>query len=340
MVSSARPQVVVVGGGIRGSMFAAAVQQHPDATLVALCDPSPAVRERNAQALGVPVHADLQSMLADHPEASAAIVATPDFAHRDVAVTCASRGLDLLIEKPLATTSPDAEAIRAAAQASGSRVVVGFENRWNQKFIEVRDQLAHPTAGRVVTQVVNLNDTRWVPTQMLSWAAQSSPAWFLMPHSLDLTMWLTGTEPVEVFARGTKRVLPDLGVDTWDAVTASFAMSDGSTVVLNSSWVLPETAPSVFDFRYEVQTESTVYHFDISHDGVTRYDPDGISWLQFGVHERHGRLRGVPIDMASDFIAALNGEERDLPDAAYGCRITAAIEAVHASLATGLPQPL
>ncbi|GAB2568476.1 Gfo/Idh/MocA family protein [Microlunatus antarcticus] len=340
MVFPARPQVVVVGGGIRGSMFATTVLQHPDAVLVALCDPSPAVRDRNATTLGVPVHADVETMLSAHPDATAAIIATPDFAHRDVAVACASRGLDLLVEKPLATTTEDAEAIRAAAEESGSRVVVGFENRWNQKFLEVRDQLAQAAAGRVVAQVVNLNDTRWVPTEMLSWASKSSPAWFLMPHSLDLTMWLTGTHPVEVFARGTKRVLPELGVDTWDAVTASFAMSDGSTVVLNSSWVLPETAPSVFDFRYEVQTESSVYHFDISHDGVTRYDPDGISWLQFGVHERHGRLRGVPIDMASDFIAALNGEERDLPDAAYGCRITAAIEAVHASLATGLPQPL
>ena len=334
------PQVVVVGGGIRGSMFARAVQEHPDATLVALCDPSPGVREQNARALGVPVHADLETMLAAHPEASAAVVATPDFAHRDAAVTCASHGLDLLVEKPLATTSEDAEAIRAAAEAAGTRVVVGFENRWNQKFVEVRDQLARPAAGRPVAQVVNLNDTRWVPTSMLSWAAQSSPAWFLMPHSLDLTMWLTGTTPTEVFARGTRRILPGLGVDTWDAITASFVMSDGSTVVLNSSWVLPETAPSVFDFRYEVQTENVVYHLDISYDGVTRYDPEGVSWLQFGVHERHGRLEGIPIDMARDFVAALNGEPRDLPDAAYGCRITAAVEGVHTSLATGLPHAL
>jgi len=339
MVASV-PQVVVVGGGIRGSMFAATVQQHPDAALVALCDPSPSVRERNAQTLGVPVYADLHAMLAAHPEATAAIIATPDFAHRDAAVDCASRGLDLLVEKPLATTSDDAEAIRAAADAAGSRVVVGFENRWNQKFIEVRDQLSQGTAGRTVTQVVNLNDTRWVPTSMLSWAAQSSPAWFLMPHSLDLTMWLTGTTPVEVFARGTRRILPGLGVDTWDAVSASFLMSDGSTVVLNSSWVLPESAPSVFDFRYELQAEHTAYHLDISYDGVTRYDPNGVSWLQFGVHERHGRLEGIPIDMARDFIAALNGEPRDLPDAAHGCLVTAAIEGVHTSLAAGLPHTL
>ena len=340
MEHQAHPQVAVVGGGIRGSMFAATVRQHPAATLVALCDPSPAVRERSAQALDVPVHPDVTSMLDAHPELTAAIIATPDFAHREAAVACADRGLDLLVEKPLATTSADARAILAASEASGSRVMVGFENRWNQKFVEARRLLADPAQGAVVAQVANLNDTRWVPTSMLSWAAKSSPAWFLMPHTLDLTMWLTGTTPVEVFARGSRRILPAQGVDTWDAVTASFAMSDGSTVVLNSQWVLPETAPSVFDFRYEVHTETSTFHFDISHDGVTRYDPTGISWLQFGVYERHGQLFGIPIDMANDFLAVLNGEERDVPDAAHGCRVTAAIEAVHRSLDTGLPQPL
>lgn len=340
MVPSSAPQVAVVGGGIRGSMFARAVRQHPTARLVALCDPSPAVRERNAAALEVPVHADLEEMLDAHPELTAAVIATPDFAHREPAVQCAERGLDLLVEKPLATTSEDAEAILAASSASGSRVVVGFENRWNPKFVAVRELLGAGTAGSVVTQVANLNDTRWVPTQMLSWAARSSPAWFLMPHTLDLTMWLTGTEPVEVFARGTRRILAARGVDTWDSVTASFAMSDGSTVVLNSQWVLPESAPSVFDFRYEVHTETSTFHFDISHDGVTRYDSDGVSWPQFGVHERRGRLFGIPVDMADDFLAAISGEELDLPDAAYGCRITAAIEAVHTSLDTGLPQAL
>ena len=39
-------------------MFAATVQQHPSAQLVALCDPSETVRERSAAALGVPVYAD------------------------------------------------------------------------------------------------------------------------------------------------------------------------------------------------------------------------------------------------------------------------------------------
>jgi predicted dehydrogenase len=339
-VSSTHPRVGVIGGGIRGSMFARAVAQHPEATLVAMCEPAAAARERNAHSLGVPVYADLGTMLDAHPDLTAAIIATPDFAHRDPAVACAERGLDLLVEKPLATSVADAEAIVAAVAAGGARVMVGFENRWNPKFLEVRRQLSAGAAGRIVNQVADLNDTLFVPTRMLSWAASSSPAWFLMPHSLDLTMWISDASPTEVFARGTSRLLPSLGVDTWDAVTASFAMSDGSIVVLNSQWVLPVSAPAVFDFRYEVNTETSSFRLGISDSGVTRYDPDGVSWLQFGVYERHGRLRGTPIDMADDFIAWTAGAQDSVPDAAHGLLVTRAIEAVHRSLDTGQPQPI
>lgn len=319
-------------------MFATAIEQHDRAILVSLCDPATDVRARMSQRFEVPVHADVATMLDAHPDLTAAIVATPDFAHRDPALACIARGLDLLIEKPLATTSDDANAIRVAAAKAGVQVVVGFENRWNQKFVEVRDQLA---GQAVVNQVAHLNDTRFVPTRMLTWAAQSSPAWFLMPHSLDLTVWLSGATPTEAFARGSRKILPGLGVDTWDSITASFAMSDGSTVSLDSQWVLPETAPSVFDFRYEVHTETSSFHLDIAHDGVTRYDGDGVSWPQFGVYTRRGRLNGVPITMATDFLDVLSGDlVADLPGADQGCLITTAIEAVHRSLDTGLPQPL
>jgi predicted dehydrogenase len=239
-----------------------------------------------------------------------------------------------MIEKPLATTGQDAAAIVEAAETAGTMIMVGFENRWNPKFAEIRRQLS-ARGDRMVNQVVNLNDTLFVPTGMLSWSAKSSPGWFLMPHSLDLATWLSGADPVEVFARGRRGLLTGRGIDTWDAITASFAMSDGSLLVLNSQWVLPETSPSVFDFRYELHTESASYHVDIAHDGVTRYDETGASWPQFGLHSDHRGLHGIPIAMADDFIAALNGTDLALPDGRQGELITRAIEAVHTSLSSG-----
>ncbi|WP_434619978.1 Gfo/Idh/MocA family protein [Arthrobacter sp. A5] len=326
------PVLGIIGGGIRGSLFARSIQENTAAKLGALCDPSPLARANATAAFGVPAFATVDEMIAAVPGLTAAVIATPDFAHRDAAVLCASNGLDLMVEKPLATNTTDARAIVDAAKNAGTRIMVGFENRWNPRFNIVHSLLHEADHGQIVNQIGNLNDTLFVPTMMLSWAAKSSPAWFLMPHSLDLAIWLGGALPVEVHAVGVKKMLPAMGIDTWDAITATFTMSDGSYVVLNSSWVLPTSAPAVYDFRYEIQTTRGAFHIDGANHGVTHYSSDRLTWEQWGVLERGGRISGVPVDMVNDFVELLLGTKSDLPDAADGLLVTQAIEAVHESL--------
>jgi predicted dehydrogenase len=327
--------VGVVGSGIRGSMFARAISENPRARLVSICDQNAHVLKAAAEKFDVATYSSVEAMVGTHPELTAAIIATPDFAHRDAAVICAANGLDLMIEKPLATTSADAESIIAAAEKSGSRIMVGFENRWNPRFALVSDLLRSAGGGRVVNQQANLNDTVFVPTKMLSWSAKSSPAWVLMPHTLDLAVWLSGTYPVSVYARGSKGVLRSAGIDTWDSVSATFTMDDGSYVVLNSSWILPETAPAVYDFRYEIQTVSGVFHVDGANHGITEYGIDGVRWPQSAVFERNGRIGGVPIDMVNDFVEFVHDGSVEVPTHLDGLLVTRAIEAVHESLEHG-----
>lgn len=316
-------------------MFARALQENIDAELVAICDRSPAVLSGMVDQLGVPGYSSTQELLAAHPELNAVVIATPDFAHREAAVLSARAGLDLMIEKPLATEVDDARAILDAAAESGSRVMVGFENRWNVRYASVRDRLGAKGDARISAQIIHLNDTMFVPTEMLSWSAKSSPAWFLMPHSLDLACWIGRTRPVSVYAVGARDRLVGAGIDTWDRVNAMFTMADGSHVVLNSSWVLPKSMPSVFDFRYEIQSAEQVVHIDGSNDGVIEYGAERGQLVQSAVYERSGRIQGVPIDMVSDFVRLVRGEEIDVPDAHDGLLITAAIEAVHTALETG-----
>ncbi|QYM64775.1 Gfo/Idh/MocA family oxidoreductase [Microbacterium sp. Se5.02b] len=247
----------------------------------------------------------------------------------------ARAGLHLMIEKPLATEVDDARAILDEAAAAGVRVMVGFENRWNVRYSAVRDRLGVDGDPRISAQIIHLNDTVFVPTEMLSWSAKSSPAWFLMPHSLDLACWIGRTTPVSVYAVGARDRLSDSGIDTWDRVNAIFTMADGSHVALNSSWVLPESMPSVFDFRYEIQSAAHVVHIDGADDGVIDYGADRGQLVQSAVYERAGRIHGVPIDMVSDFVRLVRGEEVEVPDAHDGLLITAAIVAVHTALESG-----
>ncbi len=169
---------------------------------------------------------------------------------------------------------------------------------------------------------------------MLPWAGKSSPAWFLMPHTLDLALWFTATEPVQVYAQGTRGVLDARGVPTWDAISALFTLSDGATVTLHSSWILPESRPAVFDMRYEIQGSEGAMTIDGATHGMTLYGPGRASWPQLGVHRWRDAIRGFPVDMAGDFIRFVRGEADDVPQVREGLIVTAAIEAVHRSLET------
>jgi len=333
------PCFAVIGGGIRGRSYAAAIRQHPGAELVAVCDPAPAQRATLADELGVPVHADLDELLAAHTELTAAVVATPDATHLAPVLACAERGLGLLIEKPLATDLAQAVTMARAVRQSGVHTMIAFENRWNPRFQTVHADLA-ASGGEVVNQVITLNDTIYVPTRMLSWASASTPGWFLFPHMLDLATWLGGGQPIEVVARGVRQHLPRLGVDTWDAITATFTMSDGSLATLSSQWVLPEGMPSVFDFRYELNTTAAAYRIEISDTGVTRYGDRGATALHAPPRDHRGRETGAIPAMIDDFVALITGTPLDLPDIEQGLMITAAIDACHQSLTDGQPRTI
>jgi predicted dehydrogenase len=318
----------VVGAGLRGRLFATALGSVPGVRVVGFADPSPAVAEV-AASFGAASYARHEDLLDAHSLAGL-VVATPDFAHRQAAVDGAAAGVHLLVEKPLATSVEDALAIRSAVAAGGVRAMVAFENRWNPRFVLAREQVTSGAVGAVLFQTAQLNDTRFVPTRMLSWAARSTPGWFLMPHTVDLALWLSGRRPRSVYATGLRRELVRAGVDTYDGIHALLTLDDGTTVALQSHWVLPESHPSVFDFRYELVGSKGALRLDIADQGI-RLAGDQWRWLQFG---------NTAPAIARDFATLLAGNPVDIPSVDHGLLVTQVVEAIHTSVESGAPVEL
>ena len=321
----------IVGAGLRGRLFAEALKAQPDVTVVGLAEPSAKVAGEAARATGLPVTAS-HSELLKRFDPDAVIVATPDFAHREVAVDVAEAGKHLLIEKPVATTLDDARAIAAAVHSSGVRCLVGFENRWNPHVVQAK--AAMESLGEPITASATLSNSFFVPTTMLSWAARSSPAWFLMPHTVDLILWLTGRKPVSVSAVGSRGVLAKRGIDTWDVVHALLTLDDGSTATLSSAWTLPDAGDGIVDLRFQViGTEGSVTA-DLSHQGLTVVsDKQRSAWPVAG---RIGRSQvGPAVWMVQDFAAGLVDGGDLGPDIDHGVLVTQIICAIEESITTG-----
>ncbi|MEU4191851.1 Gfo/Idh/MocA family oxidoreductase [Kribbella sp. NPDC026611] len=321
----------IVGAGLRGRLFAEALQGQPDVEVVGFAEPSPKVADDARDATGLPVTASHTELLEAH-NPDAVIVATPDFAHREIAVDVADAGKHLLIEKPVATTLDDAEAIAAAVHRANVRCLVGFENRWNPHVVQAKAAMA--TLGEPITASATLSNSYFVPTTMLSWAAKSSPAWFLMPHTVDLILWLTGTKPVSVSAVGSRGVLAKRGIDTWDVVHALITLDDGSTASLSSAWTLPDAGDGIVDFRFQVVGTEGSVTADLSHQGLTVVsDKLRSAWPVGG---RIGRSQvGPAVWMVQDFAAGLVDGGDLGPDIDHGVLVTRTICAIEDAITTG-----
>ncbi|PKP84057.1 MAG: hypothetical protein CVT80_10330 [Alphaproteobacteria bacterium HGW-Alphaproteobacteria-2] len=114
----------VVGLGRGFALSARAFAESPHLRLVAAADPLPGPRAAFVRAFGGRSYPDVAALAAD-PEVEAVYVATPHGLHRAHAETAFRAGKHVLVEKPIAVTLADAEAMVAAAAAMGVHLIVG-----------------------------------------------------------------------------------------------------------------------------------------------------------------------------------------------------------------------
>lgn len=326
-------RISIVGMGIRGHLFARAVAQNRDARLAALSDVNPQALAQATARFAVPGYADCREML-EQERPDALIVATPDFAHCQPVLEAARRGIHLLVEKPLATTVAEAEQMLEAVERAGVCCQVAFENRWNPAFVQAKAAVASGELGQIELMSGRLNDTLYVPTRMVSWAARSTVGWFLLPHLVDLALWLGDKTPAHCYASATKHVLPGLGVDTWDAMQAILSFDDGTQAAFETCWILPTSLPTLFDFKFEIVGQHGALFID-TQDQMIHQASQTFTYPGTLVSEIDGCLRGFPVDMVDSFIACLVEGRQPTATAEEGVQVTRIVAAMHESAQRG-----
>lgn len=271
-------KVAVVGAGTWGENHVRIYQSHPSAQVTAICDMN---AERAAAAAGkyaIPAcFSDFRRML-DEADCDVVSIATPDFAHADLAVAAAERGKDILIEKPLATTRDDVARIMDAVEKSGVRVMVDLHNRWNPPFNVAHQAVEKGELGEIYSAYFRLNDVKWVATDMLPWAARSSILWFLGSHSLDTLRWFFGDEVSRVYSVSRSGILGGMGVDTTDEYLTTLEFRHGGIAQMENGWITPNANPCVNDIKFNVLGTRGMISIDTSGNNMIREITDNRSF--------------------------------------------------------------
>jgi predicted dehydrogenase len=325
----------IIGMGIRGTMFAETLSQNQYAELSAFTEYNDPVRDELAKKHNVPSYKEFTNMF-DSEKLDAVIVATPDFLHKDAVICAAEHGVNILCEKPFSTSSSECEEMVAAIKKNSVRCLVAFENHWNLPFVSTKNEIESGAIGNVLNINCRLNDTIFVPTELLPWMQKgSSVGWFLFPHMVDAISWFSGKAVESVYAVGTKKKLISMGIDNFDTIQTILNYTDGTHSTITSSWVLPNSMPLIYDLKMEIIGETGVLYLDTNHQMLKKGSASGYSHVHTMGTKINDLSTAGPNFMLHYFVDALRNNTPIEANERAGLINTQIVDAIHRSIESG-----
>ncbi|MGE4369758.1 MAG: Gfo/Idh/MocA family protein [Burkholderiaceae bacterium] len=197
----------ICGLGFAGSvLMAPAMRQHPDAQIVAACDPSEDVRTRFGEAYQIPVYSTLKDML-EAGDLDAVYVASPHQYHCDHVELVSQFGLHIIVEKPLTLSREEADRMIAATERAGVHLVVGTSRSHDPVIRTMRRIIDSGQVGRVsMLNCFNYTDFLYRPRrpEELDTTLGGGIIYNQLPHQIDSIKAITGQRIVAVRAIADK----------------------------------------------------------------------------------------------------------------------------------------
>jgi predicted dehydrogenase len=222
--------VGVVGVGHLGRHHARLYAQIEGARLVGVVDSDRARAEAIASEYGCEAFENEEALAA---KTEAVSVAVPTAHHPEIAVKLIEAGVHVLVEKPLARTVVEAEAINSAAEKHGRIVMVGHTERFNPAVRALAAAVERPRFFEI--------------HRLAAFSARSTDidvVLDLMIHDLDLLLALDGTEPISVDASGVAAL-----TDKIDIANARIRFESGCVANLTASRISAEPVRRIRVFQ-------------------------------------------------------------------------------------------
>ncbi|MFC1734986.1 Gfo/Idh/MocA family protein, partial [Candidatus Hydrogenedentota bacterium] len=268
-------------------------------------------------------YTDFGKMIADE-DMDGVAMATPHNMHFPQATHALENELHVLLEKPMVTSTSDAEALVKTVEESGKKLLIAFPGASSREHRHIRDLRESGELGEI------RNFTAKVAQK---WAEGREDQWRQKPeisgggqlydsgsHVINATLWLTDLRPVEVYADVNKR---GFAVDVTTGVIIKF--ENGGIGVLTI--IGDSTGP--FEHAIEMYTDKCTIQVGVF----------GMFYDQWNGTEKVDSP-GLPTDESTcwtNFVNSVLGKEEILCGPKYGLRLAKLMDALYESGETGVP---
>lgn len=267
-------KVAVIGVGSMGKNHARVYTELPEAQLVAVADANAQAASSTAERYGVKAYIDYRQMLeTERPQAVS--IAVPTALHKVTAIAALEAGADVLVEKPIAATVEEGKALIARAHSLERQLMVGHIVRFNPAIQALKQKLQAGELGRIFQIICRRVGP--FPDRIRDVGVVVD----LAPHDIDVMRFLTGLDPVRVYAETEQRI----HTEHEDLVLGLLRFPDGVTGSIEINWLTPTKVREIL-----VLGERGLFRVDDLTQDLYFYENAQASGLQWQALQT---LRGV-----------------------------------------------
>ncbi|WP_407309925.1 Gfo/Idh/MocA family protein [Pseudomonas sp. nanlin1] len=229
---------VVAGGWISQGAFMPGVDQTDNSVMTALVTGDPVKADKLAELYDLKsYHYDEFPKLLASGEIDAIYLATPNFRHREFAVPALEAGIHVLLEKPMATSEEDCQAINAAAQRSGAKLMIAYRLHCEPGTVEMVQRVRRGDIGDPRLFTATFSQCTDPANHRMHSGYWAGPATDMGPYPLNAVRNLFLSEPLEVHAVAAQT--PGRPINTPDTVTVTLRFAEERMAVFTVSYSLP-----------------------------------------------------------------------------------------------------
>lgn len=333
--------VAVVGCGLIGKRRAEQAHLHADTHLVLTVDPNVDAAASAAEPYGAASGTDWKDAVA-RDDVAIVVVATPNGFLHDVAVAALGAGKHVLIEKPMGRNLAEAEAMKAAADAAGRRLKVGFNHRYHPALAEAHRRFTAGEIGDFIHARARYGhggrpgyEKEWRGDRALAGGGELTDQGV---HVIDLLHWFAGGPPHEAFGYLQTAVWP-LG-DLEDNAFALLRWAGGGVASFHTAWTQWKNLFSfeLFGTKGSLVIDGLGKSYGVETLTVAKRKPEG------GVPDLETlRYEGPDESWALEWADLVNAVRTGAPmlgDAAEGVEVMRCLDAIYRAAAAGAPAAL
>ena len=311
--------------------------------IVALCDLIPASMADKIAKCGLPndikQYTDYKQML-EEQDLDLVAIATESGKHASIALDCIEKGIHVIIEKPIALSLEDADAIITTAEKKGVKVCACHQNRFNKSIQKIREALEQGRFGRLFHGTAHIRWNRgrayyeqapWRGT----WEQDGGALMNQCIHNIDLLRWMMGDEVTEVIAY-TDRLnhdyieAEDFGIAFVKFKNGAYGIIEGTTNVYPAN--LEET---LYIFGEKGTVKAGGHSVNIIEEWLFADQIDDPETIKTKFHENPPNIYGFGHKpLYADMIDAINNNRAPYVDAQAGRRALELVLAIYRSAFT------